>query len=131
MNKGHVTTRYYGWYANRPRSMRRQAAPVALEAPPVILPAPRLAPPEAARRWAALLQQIFEMDPLACPTCGGPMRVVSCITQASVLDQILTHLRTRANREAHAGPRSPPSTRAPTSRGVSRAPRPPADVPTA
>ena len=24
-DKGHVTTRYYGWYANRPRGMRRQA----------------------------------------------------------------------------------------------------------
>ena len=37
---------------------------------------------------AALLQQIFEVDPLACPTCGGPMRVVAFITQASVIDQI-------------------------------------------
>ena len=128
MNKGHVTTRYYGWYANRPRGMRRQAEPVALEAPPVILPAPRLAPTEAARRWAALLQQIFEVDPLACPTCGGPMRVVACITQAAVIDQILTHLRTRAAREAHAGPRSPPSRRAPANRGTTRAPRPSADA---
>jgi hypothetical protein len=31
---------------------------------------------------AALLQQIFEVDPLACPTCQGPMRVVAFITQA-------------------------------------------------
>ncbi len=97
-DKGHVTTRYYGWYANRPRGMRRQAEPVALEALPVNIPAPRLAPTEAARRWATLLQQIFEVDPLACPTCRGPMRIIACITQASVIDQILTHLRTR---EAH------------------------------
>lgn len=48
-DKGHVTTRYYGWYANRPRGMRRQAESVALEAPPVIFPAPRLAPAEASR----------------------------------------------------------------------------------
>ena len=26
-DKGHVTTRYYGWYANRPRGMRVKAAP--------------------------------------------------------------------------------------------------------
>jgi hypothetical protein len=50
--------------------------PVALEAPPVILPAPRLAPTEATRRWAALLQQIFAIDPLACPTGHGAMRIV-------------------------------------------------------
>ena len=121
-DKGHVTTRYYGWYANRPRGMRRQAES-ATGAPPVIASAPRLAPTEASRRWASLLQQIFEVDPLACPTCHGPMRVVAFLTQASVIDQILTHLRTRAAREAHGGPRSPPSTRAPTRRGASRVPR--------
>ena len=59
------------------------------------------------------------------------MRVVAFITEASVIDQILTHLQTRAAREAHAGPRSPPSTRAPASRGPARAPRPSADAPTA
>jgi len=73
---------------------------------------------------------MFEVDPLACPTCHGAMRIVAIITQTSVIDQILTHLCTRAAREAHAGPRSPPSTRAPASRGTTRAPRPPADAPT-
>ena len=121
-DQGHVTTRYYGWYANRPRGMRRQAEPATAGAPPAIVPAPRLAPTEATRRWAALLQQIFEVDPLTCPTCRGPMRIVAFITQTSVIDQILTHLRTRAAREAHGGPRSPPSTRAPVSRGKSRVP---------
>ena len=65
---GHVTTRYYGWYANRPRGMRRQAES-APAAPPALVSAPRLAPTEATRRWATLLQQIFEVEPLACPTC--------------------------------------------------------------
>jgi len=128
-DKGHPTTRYYGWYANRPRGMRGKAAPTAADGPPAIVPAPRLAPSEASRRWATLLQQIFEVDPLACPTCHGVMRIVACITEASVIDQILTHLRTRATRGAHAGPRSPPSTRAPTSRDASRVSR--AAAPTA
>jgi hypothetical protein len=65
--------------------MRRQAEPAAADTPPLIVPAPRRAPSEATRRWAALLQQIFEVDPLACPTCHGPMRVVGFITQASVI----------------------------------------------
>jgi len=106
-DKGQVTTRYYGWYANRPRGMRGKAAPAAANGPPAIVPAPRLAPTEATRRWAALLQQIFEVDPLACPTCQGAIRIVACITQTAVIDQILTHLRIRAARESHAGPRSP------------------------
>jgi hypothetical protein len=52
------------------------------------------------------------------------MRLVAFITQTSVIDQILTHRRTRASREAHAGPRSPPSCRAPASPCPARAPRP-------
>ena len=81
-DKVHVSTQYYGWYANRQRRMRRQAETAAVDTPPLIVPARRLAPTEATRRWAALLQQIFEVDPLACPTCHGPMRVVAFITQA-------------------------------------------------
>ena len=107
-DKGYVTTRYYGWYANRPRGMRRQAEPVVADAPPMIVTAPRLAPTEASRRWAALLQQIFEVDPLVCPTCHGTMRRIAFITPRSVIDQILTHFRTRTATAA----RSPPSTRA-------------------
>ena len=33
-DKGRVTTRYDGWYANRPRGMRRQAEPAPLRRPP-------------------------------------------------------------------------------------------------
>ena len=62
------------------------------------------APTEAARRWAeALLPQIFEVASLACPSCHGAMRVVAFITHTSVIDQILTHLRTRAAHASHAG----------------------------
>ncbi|MBK8058909.1 MAG: hypothetical protein IPK33_14035 [Gemmatimonadetes bacterium] len=108
--------------------MRLKATPAAA-GPPAIAPAPRLAPTEVARRWALLLQQIFEVDPLACPTCRGAMRVVAFITQSSVIDQILTHLRTRAVPAPHPGARSPPSTRAPASRSPARAPRLAADAP--
>jgi hypothetical protein len=39
-DKGHVTTRYYGWFANRPRGMRRQAEPGTADAPPANRPRP-------------------------------------------------------------------------------------------
>ena len=67
--------------------MRGKAESTATAVPPPIVPAARLAPTEASRGWAALLQQIFEVDPLACPRCRGPM--------------ILTHLRTRAATAPH------------------------------
>jgi len=105
------TTRYYGWYANRPRGMWRRAEPAPAEAPPAIAPAPRLVPTEASRRWAALLQHINEVHPLACPSCHAVMRIIAFITQASVINQILTHLRTRVSATAPGGARSPPSHR--------------------
>ena len=121
-DKGHVTTRYYGWYANRPRGMRRQAEPAGADPLVPMVVAPALAPTEATRRWAALLRQIFEVDPLVCPRCAGPMRIVACITQAAVIDQILTHLRTRAATGAQPGARSPPATAASVGRGARRRP---------
>ena len=61
-DKGHVTTRYDGWYANRPRGMRAKTARAAADGPPAIVPAPRLAPTEATRRWA---------KPLRRPSCSS------------------------------------------------------------
>ncbi len=82
-DQGQVTTRYYGWYANRPRGMRRRPAAAGADPPVPVVVAPRLAPTEATRRWAALLRQLFEVDPLVCPHGAGPMRIVACITQAA------------------------------------------------
>ncbi|MBA3894400.1 MAG: transposase [Gemmatimonadales bacterium] len=44
-DKGQVTTRYYGWYATRPRGMRRHAEPVDPSTPVPLAPARPLAPP--------------------------------------------------------------------------------------
>ena len=46
-------------------------------------------------------------DPLACPTCHGAMRVVALITQPSVSDQILTHLRATRHATPRGGPACP------------------------
>ncbi len=82
----------------------RGAEPAEAETPPAIVRALRRAPTEATRRWATLLQQIVEVDPLACSRCHGVMRLVSCITPPSVIDQILAH---RGAREPHAWPGVP------------------------
>ncbi len=67
-DKGQVLQRYYGWYANRTRGIRRRAG--AHEQPPAV-EAESVPPslPEARRRWAELLRRIFEVDPLRCPRC--------------------------------------------------------------
>ncbi len=48
---------------------------------------------EVMRRWAALIQRVYEVDPLTCTKCGGRMRVISFIErrQREVIEQILRH----------------------------------------
>jgi len=101
-DKGHVTTRYDGWYANRPRGIPFWDAGhggvhggAAHDRADAATCADRGQPPVGEGPAAALLPQIFEVDPLACPTCRGPTRIIACITQASVIDQILAPRRTR------------------------------------
>jgi hypothetical protein len=104
-DKGHATTRYYGWYANRPSGMRRQAEPAGADTLVPMVVAPALAPTEATRRWAALLRQIFEVDPLVCPRCGASMRIIAFITEPRVITKTLRHLAAKT-----ADQRSPPRT---------------------
>jgi len=43
-------------------------------------------------RWALLLARIYEVLPLLCPACGGPMRILSFLTDPPVVVAILEHL---------------------------------------
>ena len=51
------------------------------------------------RRRANLIRRVFKTDPLICKNCGGKMRVVSFITEHSVICQILDHLENRNSRD--------------------------------
>ena len=63
--------------------------------------------PSATMPWAELLKRTFAFDVLHCERCGGRAKVVAAIIERTVIDQILTHLRTRpAN--SNAAPRAPP-----------------------
>ena len=44
------------------------------------------------KNWARLIQKIYEVDPLTCPKCHGPMRVISFIEDQDVIKKILKHL---------------------------------------
>ena len=46
----------------------------------------------AKRAWARLIKQVYEADPLMCPRCTGPMRIIAFIEQPEVIEKILTHL---------------------------------------
>jgi hypothetical protein len=89
--------RYFGVLA--PNSPLRTAvtalAPGATTAPPAANPEPAAEPAHrrAARHtWALLLARIYEVFPLVCPRCGGAMRIIAFITDASTICNILVHL---------------------------------------
>ncbi|MGB7217443.1 MAG: transposase [Vicinamibacterales bacterium] len=62
------------------------------------------------RLWADLMRRTFGFDVLACPRCGGRLRLVALIEQAAVIERILHHLdlpvEVPAPRPARAPPRS-------------------------
>jgi hypothetical protein len=43
-------------------------------------------------RWADLMRRTFGFDVLACPRCGGRLRLLALIEHASTVDRILRHL---------------------------------------
>src|SRR5262249_56909052 len=53
---------------------------------------PLTAAPPRRWRWAELLQRVFAVDVLACPSCGGRMRVIATIEDPRVVRRILTPL---------------------------------------
>jgi len=96
--KGAHLVRYYGWYSNKARGMRRKAAEAAAmargesgggESSSAVQPPPS----RASQTWAMLIKRVYEVDPLLCPKCGGEMKVVAFIEppQAEVIERILKH----------------------------------------
>ena len=104
--KGAHLIRYYGWYSNKARGMRRKAAEASATASgEPAAPAP--ARSRASQTWAMLIKRVYEIDPLACPECGGVMKVVAFIEppQGDVIEKILKH----CGLWCPAAPRAPPA----------------------
>ncbi|MGH8648883.1 MAG: hypothetical protein ACREUP_06210, partial [Burkholderiales bacterium] len=98
--------RYVGWYSNRARGERaKKASPQA----GVALPSPGGEPAtefaaRAKAAWARLIRKVYEADPLECPRCKGPMRVIALIEDPGVIRRILEHLGMWAPLATERGP---------------------------
>jgi hypothetical protein len=69
---------------------------------------------EAARgrsTWARLIHKVYEIDPLECPRCKGPIRVIALIDDEAVIRKILTHLGLRVPQLAAGRGPGPPRPR--------------------
>ena len=58
--------------------------------------------------WAALMRRVFDLDVLACPRCGGRLRVIATVQDPRAVQAILAHLA-RAPAPAPPGPAPPTS----------------------
>ncbi len=58
----------------------------------------------------ALLRRTFEIDVLACPECGGRLRLLATIEDPAVIRKILSHLGIAAERPRPAPARPPEAT---------------------
>ncbi len=65
-------------------------------------------PGPAGRRWADLMRRAFEVDVLACPRCGGRLRLVALLEVSTVTARILRHLGLPSEVPAARPARAPP-----------------------
>jgi hypothetical protein len=88
-DKGQVTVRYFGLYANAHRGKIKKASlgpfPLRIgEDEPQRLPS---------KGWAEMIRKVYEVNPLLCPQCGGTMKIISFLTDYTVVDKIINHLK--------------------------------------
>jgi hypothetical protein len=92
--KGTHLIRYYGWYSNKSRGMRRKAAEAeAATSPRPLGEGQGVRAGRCSQTWAMLIKRVYEVDPLACPKCGGVMKVIAFIEppQGALIEKILRH----------------------------------------
>jgi len=86
---------YHGVLAPRAR-WRSQVVRYARPGPDGIALTPEATPHPAgltpAWTWAALMRRVFALDVLACPRCGGRLRVIATIQDPAVVRAILAPL---------------------------------------
>ena len=87
-DKGQVTIRYFGLYANAHRGKVKKAS---LAVFPLRMVEDELRPLPS-KGWAEMIRKVYEVDPLLCPRCGGQMKVIAFLTDYAVVDRIINHL---------------------------------------
>jgi hypothetical protein len=64
--------------------------------PELVVRRPGVSPPPAAKlpskRWRDLILRVWHVDPLRCPVCQNPMRVIAVIDDPGGVEKILRHL---------------------------------------
>ena len=40
-----------------------------------------------------MIRKVYEVDPLRCPKCGAEMRIIAFLSDYTVVDRIINHLK--------------------------------------
>ncbi|MEE9302939.1 MAG: transposase [Thiotrichaceae bacterium] len=80
-SKGEQMIRYYGFYSNKSRGLRKKAGtdddvPALIES--------EVSSKEFRKNWARLIQKIYNANPLVCPKCLGSMRIFALIDDSEI-----------------------------------------------
>jgi len=88
-DKGQVTVRYFGLYANAHRGKVKKArlGPFPLR---IVEDELRRLP---SKGWAEMIRKVYEVDPLTCVQCGATMKIIAFLTDYAVVDRIIDHLK--------------------------------------
>jgi hypothetical protein len=107
-NKGEQIVRYYGYYSNKSRGMRKKLdskittsdtdnksvntenATSSTERNIVLTST--LGRKKYKKNWARLIKKVFNIDPIICPSCNGNMKIISFIEDQRTVKKILMHL---------------------------------------
>jgi hypothetical protein len=88
-NKGEQMVRYYGFYSNKSRGLRKKAG---TDDAVLALIESEVSSKEFRKNWARLIQKIYNVNPLLCPKCSGSMRIIALIEDEQLVKKILKHL---------------------------------------
>jgi hypothetical protein len=92
-DKGQQLVRYYGRYANACHARREWTRTRCAGLRPEPDAENDDFRKERRRNWARLIKKVYGSDPLVCPKCKGPMRIISFIEDPAVIRKILVHLK--------------------------------------
>jgi hypothetical protein len=80
--------RYYGYYSNKTRGLRKKAE---TDDNISAIVKNEMSSQEWRQNWARLIQKVYEVDPLICPKCQGEMRIIAFIEDEPLIKKILMH----------------------------------------
>jgi hypothetical protein len=86
-DKGAQNLHYYGHYSNKARGIREKTRHAAKTDIVIADTAP--AKKSCSKTWASLIKKVYEADPLSCPRCSQPMRIIAIMDQPEIIEKIL------------------------------------------